>query len=724
MTKRHVLCAVAVSVCLTSCVFPPTAVAARNSGTHARAAALAQLPLSFEANNGQTDSHVKFLSHGNGYTLFLTHDEAVLRLAGNPKAPTIARSAAARNHASRAVSATDVLRMKLLGTNASSPVVGGDELPGKSNYFIGKDPTNWRIGIDTFAKVSYSNIYPGIDLVYYGNEGQLENDFLIAPGADPRNIQISLMPGSSRGDKPGEQARALLDAKGDLIVGSSTSAVTLRKPIAYQMDDRGTKHFVTSEYALQELGAGKGWNISFQVSTYDRSKLLVIDPTLAYSSYLGRSGVDASNTVEVAVDSSGSAYLAGPTLSTDFPTTPGTVQPTFGGVGAADCSNTPGDCGDAVLTKINPAGTAIVYSTYLGGSDGDTAYGLAVDSAGNAYLAGSTQSSDFPITPGAFQTSINTGLGPVVCGADGNPYGAIGICADMFVAKIDPTGSHLIYSTLLGGSGSEQPQGIAVDRLGNAYVTGSTNSADFPTTVGAFQTTQPCSGSPCSNAMVTKVSADGSHLIYSTYLGNGATGAFAIVVNSAGEAYVDGWIMGVTPLDFPTTPSAFQTQQNVPQTGCFTFEPFWSTHCNDGFLTKLNATGSSLIYSTIIGGTGNEFLNGVAVDAAGDAYITGFTNSSDFPVTPGAFQTTFPASICQPDSWWGAYCSDVFVTKFDPSKSGAASLVYSTFLGGSGNQGANDVVVDSSGNALCYRRHIISRLSRGCAHPKHFCRRR
>jgi hypothetical protein len=203
----------------------------------------------------------------------------------------------------------------------------------------------------------------------------------------------------------------------------------------------------------------------------------------------------------------------------------------------------------------------------------------------------------------------------------------------------------------------------------------------------------------CTNAIVTKLSADGSHLIYSTYLGNGASSAFGIAVDSAGEAFVDGWITAVTPLNFPTTVSAFQTQQNIPSTGCTTFQPYFVVHCYDGFLTKLDATGGRLIYSTIFGGTGNEFLNGVAVDAVGDAYITGFTNSADFPVTSGAFQTTFPGTICQASSFFGANCSEVFVAKFDPSKSGAASLVYSTFLGGSGNQYANDVVVDSAGNA-------------------------
>jgi hypothetical protein len=499
MTKRHFVSGVVCAVGFSPFFVLLQAATPRNSDSHVKAAAFARLPLSFEANRGQTDAHVKFLSHGKGYTLFLTGDEAVLRLAGRARSshiassgtagrslPSVNLSREAPSHRSSTNVPAEVLRMRLLHANTSATVAGSDELPGKSNYFIGNDPKNWRTGVETFAQVKYSNVYAGIDIVYYGNQGQLENDFVVAPGADPKKILISLTRQSDPGHSPGDRTRVSQDANGDLIIHTLDSSVTLRKPVAYQMDNSGIRHFVNSGYALRAQGpAEKNWIISFQVPSYDRSKALVIDPTLAYSSYLGGSGLDGGATVEIAVDSSGSAYLAGPTLSTDFPTTPGTVQPSFGGAGAPGCAGTPSDCGDAVLTKINPTGTAIVYSTYLGGSNGDTAYGLAVDFAGNAYLAGSTQSSNFPTTPGAFQSSLNYGLGPIVCAANGNPYGTTGICADMFVAKIDPTGSKLIYSTLIGGSGSEQPQGIVVDEFGNAYVTGATDSADFPTTADA-----------------------------------------------------------------------------------------------------------------------------------------------------------------------------------------------------------------------------------------------
>ena len=607
-----------------------------------------KLPLSFEANRGQTARQVKFLARGPDYSLFLTGDAAVLSL-----------------HRQRADA---VLRMKLVGAKAPASVTGADPLPGKSNYFIGRDPSRWRTNVPTYGAVKYAAVYPGIDLVYHGNQRLLEYDFRVAPGADPRAIGIRF-----------QGARKLtVNREGALVIGLGGDEVIEPAPVIYQ-EIGGQRQTVAGRYVLR----GRG-RVGFSLAEYDRTQELVIDPTLVYSTYLGEGGgrvaVDVSGNAYVshwtsggdavwklnatgsalvystyvggsiilgiAVDMSGNAYVTGGADS-GFPTTPGAFQTTYGGEG------------DAFVSKLNAAGS-LVYSTYLGGSDSEDAYGaIAVDTSGNAYVTGDTWSSDFPTTSGAFRTTFG-GLGCTVT------YG----CSNAFVSKLNAAGSALVYSTYLGGSVQlgvaplDFGAGIAVDASGNAYVTGGTFSPNFPTTPGAFQTTLGAGGLG-GNAFVTKLNAAGSALLYSTYLGGSADLGIGISVDTLGNAYVTG---DAYSSDFPTTPGAFQTTYG----GNF-----------DAFVSKLNAGGSALLYSTYLGGTQGEQSWGIAVDASGNAYVTGWAGSG-FPTTPGAFQTAFGGK------------EDAFVSKLNATGS---AVLYSTYLGGNDQDVARGIAVDPLGNA-------------------------
>jgi hypothetical protein len=680
-----------------------------------------RLPLSFEANRGQTDGRVKFLSRGHGYSLFLTGNEAVLALRNarvparlNHEAAGIMKLmppsmragllsspwAALRKEAERKLGKTSsppaesaVLRMKLAGANPKPQVAGLDELPGKSNYFIGSDPKKWRTNVPNFAKVSYRNVYPGIDLVYYGNQGQLEYDFVIAPGADPKSIALELAGASGT-------SHLKLAESGDLVINTAGSEVRFHKPLVYQPTAGSTRPAAPAPFSLQSPNRNRQSvdgryvllaenRIGFEVANYDKTRPLVIDPVLAYSSYLGGSGADPGGTcVEIAVDSEGNAYIVSGTNSVDFPTTPDAYDTTYNG--GPDPPDRWYPCGDAFVTKVNPTGTELVYSTYLGGSlcESSSGIGLAVDSHGSAYVAGSTNSTDFPTTHGAYQTTY----GGDAC--NGNE------CGDAFVTKLSSDGSSLVYSTYLGGSGDDGVDDtISVDLAGSAYVAGYTNSPNFPTTPGAFQTAlagQSCqdqSGnpSPCADAFVTKLNPHGTALVYSTLLGGSAgEGTLASTVDSGGNV----WVAGTTVSgDFPTTAGAYQ--KSFHPLGCGGPDYFWD--CDDVYVTKLNAAGTGLIYSTYLGGTGGDCPVGIAGDPSGNAYITGLTSSADFPTTKGAFQPT-PPSLCPAGSSEWDY-SHAFVVKINPLRTGEASLIYSTYLGGTGNELGTGIGVDSFGNA-------------------------
>jgi len=603
----------------------------------------AKLPLSFEINEGQTAPEVRFLSRSAGYQLFLTANEAVMMVGGTSQ-PDRRRP----NQPIQAPTPASVLRMKLVASNQSSKVEGREELEGKSNYFIGNDPAKWRTNVSQFAKVQYHNVYPGIDLLYYGNQGQLEHDFVIAPGADLKRIHLAI-------DGPAEMA---VDNQGSLLMKLANGNVQLKKPVVYQQI-AGMRREVTAQYVVAEN------DVSFSVGKYDKRYALVIDPVLTYSTFLGGTGDEGGPNVSIAVDSAGNAYVAGDTRSFDYPTTAGSVQTAFGGSPSICDQFFPSLCGDAMITKINPSGTAIVYSTYLGGNNADAIYGLVVDAGGNVYASGLTESTNFPVTPGAFQQNFG--------GANCPGYAT---CGDAFVTKINSTGSALVYSTYLGGSDNDYCEGLAVDSAGNAYVTGPTQSVDFPTTPGVFQPAYGGSG----DAFVSKLNAVGSKLLYSTYLG-GSSGddGFDIKVDAAGRAYIAG---ETNSFDFPITSTAYQSHVAGD---------------DDIFATVVSANGAKLVYSTYLGGSGKDWAYGSAVDSTGNFYLTGYTASSDFPVTGGAFQTTFGGGIC--NTWYGVNCSDAFIAKLSTSKSGAASLVYSTYLGGSKEDQAPSIAVDSQGNA-------------------------
>jgi hypothetical protein len=567
------------------------------------------LPLQFEANQGQTHPQVKFLCRGRGYSLYLTASEAVVVL-----------SRAGRD-ANRVELQTDtesiVLRMALVGAASDAPARGFEELPGKANYLTGRDRSNWRTSIPTYAKVRYRNVYPGIDLVYYGSQRRLEHDFIVAAGAEPGRILMRL---------EGVETREL-DAQGDLVLHLAGAIARLRRPSIYQEVD-GIRREVDGGYVLMSADG-----IGLRVGEYDRSRPLVIDSILLYSTFLG--GGTADYGYGIVVDAHGNAYVTGNTTSADFPTSAGAFQTMHAG----------NMNGDVFVTKVDPAGSAVIFSTYLGGGDYEYGAGIAVDAKGSAYVTGYTRSSDFPTTAGAFQTAF------------AGPSGG----GDAFVTKIDPTGTALAYSTYLGGSGDdvgEDPissrNGIAVDADGNAYVTGDTRSADFPTTAGAFR--RAFSGG-FRDAFVTKLDASGSAPIYSTFLG--ALTGRAVAVDAARSAYVTG--------------------ETCVQ-GC------------DAHVTKLDPTGSAVVYSVALGGSRSDEGRGIAVDADGKAYVTGATRSADFPTTPSAFQRLYGGGA---DPHGDPY-PDAFVAKLDPSGS---VLVYSTFLGGSGPDLGRGIAVDADGNA-------------------------
>ncbi|MCI0389221.1 MAG: SBBP repeat-containing protein [Acidobacteria bacterium] len=586
-------------------------------------------PLSFEANRGQTYSQVKYISRGKGYSLFLTSTGAIFSLQKDKTTNDSldATHPSFADHRSSPEPAA-VMRMRFVGANPKAKVTGSDELPGKVNYFIGNDPKKWRTNISTYAKVEYRGIYPGVDLIYHGAQRQLEYDLIVAPGADYRKIKL----GFEGVDK------MEINADGDLILRVGGEEILQRRPVIYQ-EVNGARREISGGYALR----GKR-QAGFRVGNYDHRRPLVIDPVLSFSTYLGGSSFEFSR--DIAVDSAGNAYVTGRTSSPDFPTTLGAFGVTNNG------------SADVFVTKLNSGGSALVYSTYLGGADLDQGNGITVDSAGSAYLTGFTWSSNFPTTPGAFDSTFNT----IINGADS---------PDAFVAKLNSAGSALDYSTYLGALGLDEGLDIAVDSAGAAYVSGATESPVFPMTPGVFDSTH--NGGP-DDAFVTKLNSAGSALVYSTYLGGADSDrGDDIALDSAGNAYV----LGRTgSLVFPTTPGAFDTTHH----GSF-----------DVFVAKLDPAASgaaSLVYSTYIGGNDADEGHRIAVDALGAVYVVGRTASTDFPTSLGALQTVFGG------------VRDVFVTKLDPAVSGMASLVYSTYLGGSDNDEGEGIAVDASGNAF------------------------
>jgi hypothetical protein len=623
--------------------------AAQRKPLTARARENAGLPMRFEENAGQTDGQVRFISRGPGYVLFLTSDEALFKLSGpTPTLPTSwSRLSMMRDRRSNLSSdggtKSSVLRMRMEGATGAHTITGVDKLPGSSNYLIGKDPNKWHTGVASYAKVRYSEIYSGIDLVYYGTGNRVEYDFIVKPSADPKQIVLSF---------DGAEMISRDTISGDVSIKTSAGMMALRKPVLYQME-KGQKRLVEGNYKFQGND-----RLEFDVREYDHSEPLVIDPVLAYSTYIGGSNWDEAD--GIAVDANGNAYITGATVSSDYPvegTSISSAPPTGGTTG--------------FVSKINASGTALLYSTYIGGSSGnDWGWAIAVDGNGFAYITGATASTDFPVTStNAYQTTFGSGA-----------------VQNAFVVKLSADGQSLLYSTYLGGDTQEWGNGIAVDAEENAYITGPTTSSNFPTTPNAIQNSLKSSNG---NAFVTRIDTTQngvSSLVYSTFLGGTSTvhlqeGGQGIAVDSLNNVYVAGV---TTSPDFPVTSTAFKT--------------IGPSNSSSGFVSQISTTMSGmagLTYSTYFGGTdsGSSFDNafGVALDSSQMVYVSGASLSSDFPTTTGA--ANGPAG-------------KAFVAKFDMTKSNGDSLVYSTLIGGASILGrsfdvdsAGGVAVDATGNA-------------------------
>ncbi len=596
-------------------------------------------PLSFEPNTGQAPAEVRYLARSSSYAMFFDRGEAVLAGKGQPP-----------------------LRTKFPGENQTAAIEGEIPQVSTTNYFIGSDPAQWRTSVPNFARVRYSRVYPGIDLVYYGSDGNLEYDWIVSPGADPQNIRMTF--------QGADHLR--IDQNGDLVIRTATSEYRHKRPSVYQ-EVAGKRVPVAGAWRLH------GGEARFRVGSYDRSKELVIDPPLIYSTYYGGTGLDYAYALAVdsigntyaaggvgsasfgilgqedafvtklgpngsrlyttffggngtdeargiAVDVQGNAYVTGNTGSLDLPVK-GAIQPKTGG------------SQDVFLAKLNQGGS-LVYATYLGGNANDTAAGIAVDAAGNAYVVGSTFSANFP-TVSPFQS---------VKGAQ----------EDAFVTKINAAGTAWVYSTYLGGNNVDEGNGIAVDAAGNAYVTGYTASTNFP-----LQSPFRGSNAASVDAFVTKMNPAGSALVYSTYLGGSATDyATAIAVDSSGSAYVTGI---VTSEDFPLVNP---------------IDNKLASHAvDDIFVSKFDPSGSALLYSTYLGGGSADDPYAIALDQAGNVYITGRTNSSDFPLI-NPIQVTRTAF-------------DMFVTELNAA---ATAPLFSTFIGGSGSESGRGIAVDLLGN--------------------------
>jgi IPT/TIG domain/Beta-propeller repeat len=560
-----------------------------------------RLPLLFEQNEGQVDPAVRFLSRGRGYSLYLTASEAALRLNDGPETATV--------------------RWQVVGANPDACISGERPQATKSSYFIGNDRSKWRTGVANYGQVRYEGVYPGVDLVYHGNQRQVEYDFVVAPHADPRQIRLAF---------DGIESMHL-GKEGELVLRTAHGDLLKQRPVVYQ-ERNGKREPVQGSYALLDDN-----EVTFHLGPYDRSKALVIDPVIVYSTYFG--GTNYDETDVIAADSDGNAYVAGLTISPSFPGSGGIViQPQSGG-----------DY-DVFVAKINPQGTAVVWATYLGGTEGvEYSEGIAVDGAGNVYVSGDSNSTDFPVTAGALQTTHSGGN------------------RDSWVAKINSAGTALAYCTYLGGSGDEGNLDLAIDGSGNAYVVGYTGSPAFPGMTGS--SIQPAlSGG--SDGYLVKLNPTGTAAVYATYLGgsSGWDSTYAVFVDASGNAYVGG----------STASTAF------PGVSGSSLQPAHGGSSRDAYLTKINAAGSAILFSTFLGGTGFDNIHSVVLDSSGDILVTGLTTSTNFPgVTGGSIQPAYS----------GGY--DAHITKLN---SNATAILWATYLGGTNDEFLVHLELDAADN--------------------------
>ena len=608
------------------------------------------LPLSFEPNRGQADPQAQFVARGTGYfmTLNATGTHVVLR---------------------KGKKATE-LNTQLLGASKNARLTAQEALPGHSAWFRGSDKSKWINNIPNFAQVKANSVYPGIDLVYYGNQSKLEYDFVVAPGANPADIRM-------RFDGAGS---VRTDASGNLVIATKAGDMTQNKPVIYQQF-AGVRKAIDGRFAIS------GRTVSFRMGAYDHTAPLVIDPTLVYSSYLGGSDDDYGNAVAtdgsghmymigvtystpqgdadvllrkltsdgtaflynadlggsyddvgdaIAVDANGYAFITGRTDSTDFPASANAFQSqNFGTTNVfVTCLDPNGDTG------VN----ALVYSTFLGGSNDDEGYAIAIDNQDNAYVTGVTSSSDFPYSPGAFQT-----------GLAGN--------YDVFVTKFDIHGN-FVFSTYLGGGSDDEGYGIAVDGNGNVYVTGETNSDSFPQANPSFQHSRHGGY----DAFIAELNANGSQLVFSTFAGgSGNEAGNGIALDPSGNIYVAGV---TTSGDFPGTGQSYQSG--------------YQGGSSDGFVMKYYANGSSIAWASYLGSHGTDEMNAIAVDPNGNIYLAGDTNSDQFPITGDATQSN------------RAGYADATLSVMDTN---GTRLYFSTFYGGStGDDIFYGIAVDSGYN--------------------------
>ncbi len=598
-------------------------------------ALLSHLPLSFEPVGGG------FSAFGPNYRLAL--DQSSLNLTWRTATGT-----------------AGMLRLRLSGADPRGTLEGEGRLPTEINYFVGS-AAQWRSAVPQYARVRVRHAYPGVDLLFYGSENSLEFDFDLSPGADPRQIRIDI----------GGASGARIE-RGALVLSTSAGEVRFSRPLVHQTA-HGKRRAVSGRFAL----AGPH-SIRFELGAYDRALPLVIDPVVSFSTYFGGTNNEAAR--GVAVDSSGNIYIAGYTTTRNLPVSATAVQPAYGG----DTTNY--QTGDAFVAKFTPTGS-LAAMTYLGGSGDDLGSSLALDSSGNVYVTGYTNSHNFPVTTNAYQQNM--------AGAGGNQLFTIG---DAFIVKLNSSLSKIVYATYLGGVADESAQAIAVDSAANAYLAGITLSNNFPVTAGAVQTTfRGSGGQPVTDfgvpffvtgdAFVSKVSADGSKLLFSTYLGGSQDdAATSIAVDAAGNVYVGGFTIST---DFPTR-NALQTVNKGQDLTNFFY------HLGDAFIAKLNPTGTALLYSTYLGGKGDDAISAIAVDSSGNLYATGATSSADFPVTTGVFQPVYGG----PNGDTGQserVVGDAFAVKLKPDGSG---LVFATFIGGLGDDSGQAIAVDSSGNVF------------------------
>ena len=583
---------------------------------HAQSYKPVQLPLSFEVNQGQADAEVQYLVREGRQTLFLTKSKAVLSLAAPMNLPPGRLHSVHDLRSQQSPGAA--IRMSLRNSQPAAFIEARDPLLGKVNYLIGNDSSRWHTDIPTYGRIAYRGVYPGIDLVYYGTQGKLEYDLIASPGANINAIQVQF--------EGADHVR--LNDEGDLILDTAAGPVRWKKPYVYQ-EDHGVRQPIAANYRLT-----RDHLVEFALARYDRKRPLIIDPTLVYSTYLDGANIDGA--FNMFVDSTG-IYATGATYATNFPTTVGALQRNLSGFVAA------------FAAKLNPQGTALLYSTYIGGSEGTLLNGSLLSSDGSLYLVGPTDSENFPVTASAYQRFYNFDSTEMA-----------------YVTHLSSTFNGLVFSTYLGGSVNDNIQNVAKDPSGNVYVAGITSSSDFPVTQGAVETRY--SGFD-NEGFVTKFNSTGSALIYSTFLGgsgdesaqfsnyptaprvNEAYG-IDLAVDPSGFAYVGGV---TTSCDFPTTAGAYQRTNS----------------CNGGtgYAVKLNANGTGFAYSTLLGGSVFDAVISIRVDTTGSVLLTGVTASSNFPTTTGAFSRTFAGGA-----------TDGFAARLDPTGS---TLTYSTLFGGS-----------------------------------------